>query len=429
MVDHNGWCHRREGRPAVVEGNQVDAQIRPITPEEFESFVRAMERAFGGHPRPEEMDGWRSIMEYGRSLAVFDGESIVGTAGAFSLTLSVPGSRVPMPGVTWVGVAPTHRRRGLLTMMMRRQLDDFHDAGDVVGGLWASEGAIYQRFGYGLAAFGAEIDIPRARTAFARPVSWPGVIRIEEDKERALAILSRLHEAVAQGQPGMWSRTPAMWRETLADLEHWRDGFSALHFAVYEGPEGAEGYVAYRFKHDWDHGLSKGTLKVSEHMATTVEAYAALWRFCFDHDLVDHVTAWGRTPDEPLLHMLADPRALQLHKGDALWLRLIDVPRALAARRYSARIGVVFEVRDSFCPWNEGRYRLESGPEGAECTPTDADPDLVVDAADLAAAYLGGSGFRSLHRAGRVIENTPGTMARADAMFTWDPPPWCPNVF
>jgi predicted acetyltransferase len=407
----------------------MDVQVRPVTPDEFELFVRAIERAFGGQPRPEELEGWRSVVEFERSLAVFDGPAIVGTTGAFSITVTVPGARVPMPGVTWVGVAPTHRRRGLLTMMMRRQLDDFHEAGEVIAGLWASEGAIYQRFGYGLAAFGAELDILRSKTTFARPISWPGSVRIEEDKEKALEIFVPIHERVARDRPGMWSRTPALWKENFADLEHWRDGYSAMHFAIYEGPDGPEGYAAYRFKHEWNHGISSSTLKVSEHMATTVEAYAALWRFCFDHDLVNNITAFGRSPDEPLLHMLGEPRALRLHKEDALWIRLVDVSGALSARRYSAEGSVVFEVRDSFCPWNDGRYRLEAGPESASCEQTDDEPDLVLEAADLSAAYLGGSSFRWLHRAGRVIETSEGALARADDLFQWDPPPWCPNVF
>jgi predicted acetyltransferase len=416
--------------PSQLEEHiDMDLQIRPIAPEETEAFIGAIERAFGGHPRPEEIDGWRSVMEYDRTLAVFDGPRIVGNAGVYTIALTVPGGRISMPGVTWVGVAPTHRRRGILTMMMRRQLDDFRERGEPVAGLWASEGTIYQRFGYGLSALGAELEIARAKTAFARQVSWPGSVRLEEDKQAALAIFKPIHEAVAAGRPGMWSRTPQLWDENYQDLEHWRDGFSAHHYAVYEGPDGPEGYVAYRFKHDWAGGMPHSTLKVLEHMATTFDAYAALWRFVFDHDLVGTITAFGRAPDEPLLHMLAEPRALRLRVGDALWLRIVDVPAALSARRYSADGRVVLEVRDSFCAWNDGRFELEAAGDDVRCERTSAEPDLVVDAQDLAAAYLGGTGFRWLHRAGRVVEAVPGGLARADALFTWDPPPWCPNVF
>jgi predicted acetyltransferase len=164
-------------------------------------------------------------------------------------------------------------------------------------------------------------------------------------------------------------------------------------------------------------------------MALTTDAYVALWRFCFDMDLAGKFEGWGRPVDEPLLHLLAHPRALRFGLGDGLWLRLVDVAGALAARRYSAEGQLTLEVRDAFCPWNEGRFVLEGGPDGARCRTGGDEPDLLVDAADLGAAYLGGARFGTLHRAGRVEEVTAGALARADAMFTWDPPPWCPHVF
>jgi predicted acetyltransferase len=175
--------------------------------------------------------------------------------------------------------------------------------------------------------------------------------------------------------------------------------------------------------------VPKGTIKIKELVAATTEASAQLWRSCFDHDLMGKVEAWPRPLDEPLLHMLANPRALGLRVGDGLWLRLVDVPKALAARRYSTSGRVVLEVHDSFCPWNEGRYELEGGPDGASCRPVESEADLAVDVADLGATFLGGVTFRQLHRAGRVSEVTARAMARADAMFAWDPLPFCSAVF
>jgi predicted acetyltransferase len=164
-------------------------------------------------------------------------------------------------------------------------------------------------------------------------------------------------------------------------------------------------------------------------VAATPEAYAALWRFCFDIDLMERIEAWPRSADEPLFHMMANPRQLKLKLSDGLWVRLVDVAQALEARRYAAEDRLVFEVRDSFCPWNEGRLALEGGPGGARCTRTDNEPDLVVDVRDLGAAYLGGTRFDELARAGRVVESAPGALRRADAMFSWSPAPWCPAVF
>jgi predicted acetyltransferase len=407
----------------------MDVEIRPVTNEEFENWIRAIERAFGSYPRDEELAAHRPLFEPDLSLAAFEGSDIVATAGAFSLALTIPGGRVPMPGVTAVGVAPTHRRRGLLTMLMRRELDDFREQGQVIAGLWASEGSIYSRFGYGLATYWGEIKIERDRAAFSRPHEPHGRVVLLEKRD-ALERFPPIYERVAAEQPGMWQRSGAWWDHVTVDLEHWRDGASALFFALHESPEGmADGYVTYRVKHDWDEGIPGSVLKVQEFMAENPRAHADLWRYCFDHDLIKLVEAWPRPLDEPLLHMLAEPRRLRLRIGDGLWLRLVDVPAALAARRYAVDDRVVFEVRDPFCPWNEGRYDLEGGPDGAHSRSTQRAPDVILDAADLGAAYLGGVRFQTLGRAGRVIEGTPGGLSRADSMFRWDPLPFCSTVF
>lgn len=406
----------------------MDIEIRPIVADEFERYSTSVERAFGSHPRPDEIEEWRRISEPERSLAAFDGGEIVGTAAAFSLDLSVPGAEVPMAAVTAVGVAPTHRRRGLLTMLMRRQLDDVHDRGEPVAGLWASEGSIYQRFGYGLASLAGAAEIDRARTSFVRAPEVPGQIRLL-DRAAALEAFPPIHERARATQPGMLSRSPSWWQHLFADLEHWRDGASALFFALYESPEVPEGYVTYRVKQDWSTGVPAGTVRVRELLTVTPEALAALWRYCFDIDLVSKIEAWPRPPDDPLLYLLAEPRRWNLRLGDGLWVRLVDVPAALSARRYRTEGRVVFEVRDTFCPWNEGRYVVEGGPEGASCRATAEPPEIFVDAADLGAAYLGGTPFRVLARAGRVRENENRALERADAMFTWDPLPWCNQLF
>jgi predicted acetyltransferase len=406
----------------------VDVEIRPIKVEEFEQFARMLQRAFGEEFRDEDIAIERRLFEAERSLGAFDDGELVGTTGAFTLTVTIPGGSLPMPGVTAVAVQPTHRRRGLLTALMRKQLDDFRDAGELIAGLWASEGAIYQRFGYGLATMVGRFDIDKDRTAFARPVQSSGVVSLIERK-RAVEVFPDVHRQVVPRYPGMIARTPGMWEHDFADFEHWRDGATPLFFALYESQGRPEGYLAYRVKNDWPQGIARNEVRVRELMAVTNEAYVALWRFCFDMDLAGKFEGWGRPVDEPLLHLLAHPRALRFGLGDGLWLRLVDLPRALAARTYSAHGQVTLGVRDSFCPWNEGRFALAAGPDGARCDPSTAEPDLLLDAADLAAAYLGGNRFGTLHRAGRVVEVTPGALARADAMFTWDPPPWCPHVF
>jgi predicted acetyltransferase len=406
----------------------VGIEIRAVGEDEFTAYLTATEHAFGGRPSDEEVESERRVAELDRSLAAFDGSAIVGTSGAFSLRMTVPGGIEPMAGVTLVGVLPTHRRRGILTAIMRRQLDDVRDRGEALAGLWASEGAIYGRFGFGIGTPAARITIDRRRAAFARPHRAAGEVRLVERAE-AIARMPDSYDALRRDVPGMLERPGPWWVHRFADPERWRDGASALFFALHEAGGAVDGYVVYNVKGNWDTGMAAHKVFVSELVASSAPAYADLWRFCFDMDLVGTVEAWPRPMDEPLLHMLAEPRALGQRWSDGLWLRLVDVPRALAARRYAAGDSVSFAVRDAFCPWNEGTVTLEAGADGASCRASTGTPDLGVDVTDLGMAFLGGTRFSSLARAGRVDEHTSGALARADAMFGWDPGPWCPSLF
>ena len=279
-----------------------------------------------------------------------------------------------MAGVTAVGVSPTHRRRGLLTSLMRRLIEDSRERGEAVASLWASEGSIYQRFGYGMATLagcGGDRSAaggvrPTASSRAARSAWWRG--------RKRWSAFPPLFERIRRAQPGMIARTRAWWEHVWADLESWRDGFSPLFFALYETTDGPEGYVIYRIKQDWSGGVPNHVVRVREIAATTPDANAALWRFCFDIDLVTKVEAWPRPADDPVLYLLAEPRRWNLRLGDGLWVRLIDVPAALAMRRYRHEGRVTFEVRDASCPWNEGRFVLEGGPDGARCEPPTPSP-------------------------------------------------------
>ncbi|HET6771284.1 MAG TPA: GNAT family N-acetyltransferase [Actinomycetota bacterium] len=405
----------------------MDIEIRPIEPGEFDELMRISSLAFGHQPIKEEIKAERLVFEIDRSLAAFDGAAMAGETMVASFQLTVPGAILPAAGVTSVAVAPTHRRRGVMTAMTRRQLDDTRERGEPLAALYASEAAIYGRFGYGLASYKAELEIERAHTAFAGEYE-PRSIRVIS-KTEALAAYPAVFESVRPHRPGFHDRNEAWWKYNFQELERDREGFNRYLYTLSEGPEGPDGYVVYRTKQDWSQGYANGTADVVEMVTANTHAYAALWRYCFDLDLMTRTTAWLRPVDEPLIHMLTDPRRLRFKVEDGLWVRLVDVPTALAGRHYSSAGRVVLEVRDSFCPWNEGRYELVGGPDGSECRSTDKEPDLELTAADLAAVYLGGVRFAALRQAGRLIENKTGAIRRADAMCTWDPAPWCPDMF
>ena len=389
-----------------------------------------MRRAFGASlPTDEELASSREITEFDRSLAFFHGQEMVATAGIFTYKMTVPGGgALPCGGVTRVSVLSTHRRRGLLTAMMRRQLDDMHERGEPLAALYASEAPIYGRFGYGLGTYQAAVEIERRHAAFAKNVTGGGSLSMV-DVPTAVRAFTRIWEQARPNQPGMLTFDERWMRAQLADLELHREGASPHYRVLHQTGENPSGFAIYRIKMDWDASGPNGTLRLEMLVSATTEAYAALWRHVLDVDLMARVTAEMRPVDEPLRFLLADSRQPKTRIEDGVWLRLVDLRAALAGRRYAVEGRLVLRVRDAFCPWNDGQHELIGGPAGAECKANGATPDLGLDAADLAALYLGGNRFRTLYEAGRVEELRPGGIARADAMFTTDRAPWCPSHF
>lgn len=402
-------------------------EIRPIPPEDFETFANAGATAFGSAVA-DHIDEERHIMEFDRTLAAFDGEEIVSTAGIFSLQLTVPGAVVPAAGVTWVSVKPTHRRQGVLTRMMRRQLEDVRDRGEPLAILWASESLIYGRFGYGVATLGAEFEIERPWAKIAHGARGSGKLSLVS-RDQALAAWPAVYAAVAAEQPGMFARSEEWWKHKILMFEEVKPEQKSYKFRVqYEEKGKPLGYALYTVKSHWHRNNPAGTLEVEELMALSDHAYTALWNYIFGVDLVSTVKIWRRRPQEPLIWILEEPRRLYGNTHDALWLRVVDVEGALSSRRYIDEGRLTIEVRDSFCPWVDGRYQLEGSRDGAECKKTTHEPDLTMSAADLGAAYLGGVKFSTLQRAGRVHGETEA-IRRADRMFGWDREPWCLEVF
>jgi predicted acetyltransferase len=404
----------------------VSLEVRPAAPDELLAALAPITHYFGSAGRPPEdhMLGVTRVLPEGRMHAAFAAEGIVGGAGAYAFELTVPGARVPTAGVTVVGVLPTHRRRGILRELMRAQLVDVHARGEPLAALWASEGGIYGRFGYGVASLCGELEIRRAHAAFAHPLPWEGEARLVP-LDAALGSVSGVYERVAAETPGMFGRPEEWWRaRVLADPEWRRFGGGEKACVVLEGADGPEAYALYRVNFSFQAGVSTGVTLVVEAMGVSPAATAAVWRYVLDIDWMERVQASLLPVDHPVRLLLADTGQLRFRIGDALWLRLVDVEAALSARGYAADDTVVVEVADEFCPWNEGRYRL-----GTDAGRTDAAADLRLDVDALASVYLGGFAFADLYRAGTVEELSDDAIARADALVRTDRAPWCPEIF
>lgn len=400
--------------------------MRAIEQAEFEAFRHSVERGFGNHARPEDGDFTRThFFEFDRSLAAFDGRQIVGTAMALSFQITVPGAGPqPTGAVTMVTVQPTHRRKGILTGMMRQQLMDVRARGEATASLWASESVIYRRFGYGMATLSERWSIERARAGFAPPLNDAGKMRIatpDEFKKAAPAI----HALAVARRPGMMPRTKSLWEMRLRDPEHWRGGASALFFAIHETAGVNDGYVMYRLRRDWRDGMPNSTVALVELVGANPDADAAIFSYCCNIDLTETVESWNRPVDDAIWWRLADPRRLRRTPRDGIWLRIVDTPKALSARRYANEDRIVVEVQDEFVGLAGGRFEVEGGAEGATCRKSTRKADIQLGPTELASLYLGGVSARSLADAGRIAENTTGAINKADLMFGWRPAAWC----
>ena len=401
-------------------------EVRPIADAEIKEWMDASSSSFGGHRSEDEFESWLARMALERTLGIFEDGRIVGTTTSFGVDMKVPGSTLPVGCVSSVAVMPTHRRRGMLTRMMAYQLRDFHEREEPLSALYASEGLIYGRFGYGI---GTQSDAWTVRqhaplTYRSEPSGRVHFITPED----AWTAFPLVFDRVWQRRQGMMSRDERRWHRRLDEKER-----SYFH-AVYWVGDAPDGYVLYRIGH------GDAAVHVYELIAATDEAYAALWEFCLGVDTMRHTKVigpitdlepqeCGRPTDDPLPWMLADPRDLTRRPTDGIWLRLVDVRSALANRTYAADGRLVIEVKDSFCDWNEGRWAIEGGPEGARCEKTGAKPDLVMTTSALASLYLGGLKLRTLADAGRIEARTAKAVATADGMFATELQPWCADHF
>ncbi len=394
-------------------------ELRQVTAAEFEEWVRVEARAYGNrlNADPEML---RPAFDLDRSIAVFDGGRIVGGAHSHLQKVSIPGGESPIAGVANIAVQPTHRRQGIMTRMMHHQLKDVYQRGEPLAGLFASESVIYGRFGYGVGSLREEWSIERAHSRYAHNYDCPGTFAFIDPNEIGKALPDVFRRSTV-GRPGVFQKAPHLWEREAAAPEHRHGGRGGIFYVGYYENDRMEGYARYR--------TNEGTVIVQELMAVTQDAVAALWRFCFDTDLVNHAEAERRPVDDPLPWMLADPRRLRRTTRDGLWMRLVDVGAALSQRQYANEGRLVIEVKDDVCPWNARRFELKASTEESDCRVTEASPDMVMGVAALASTYLGTVTFTTLAAAGLAEEKKAGSLDRANRMFSAQQLPWTPCGF
>lgn len=367
--------------------------------------------AFGEIGHPDSTAAWRAMVPEDGALVVRDGDDVVGQCLYLDLSLTVPGGAVlPVAGISFVAVSPTHRRRGILRTMYTELHQRIADARYPLAALTASEGGIYGRFGYGPATTEVQVSVDRRFAQFHAGVPDPGGVRLvkpAEHRDEFAEIYDRWRLATPGGVP----RPTALWDDLLADRENARAGggewFGFLH---------ADGYVLYRV-----HGDNPMVARVGEFTAATDAAHAALWRALLGLDLMEKIVV-GTHPDEALPYLLTNPRLARVTaSADDLWVRIMDVPRALEARSYHADLSAVIEVTDGFRS-DGGRFALQIRQGHARCTPTDAPADVVLDLDVLGSLYLGAHRAEGFALAKRLRSNDTGLIHRLSATFVSEVP-------
>jgi predicted acetyltransferase len=413
-------------------------QILSVAVEEAQEFFDVDQWAFAFDDSELDPAPAKAALPWGRTFGASFGDGLAGVYASFSFELTVPGGLVPgLPtscgGLTWVGVHPQHRRRGVLTAMMLHHLQDVREHGEPVSALFAAEPAIYGRFGYGLASSGLALTIGRGAAFREVPGSRRVRVRFEKaDADRHSSIVESCRDAARVNRPGEVSRPGAgMQRKAFDDQRARRRGAETLRIAIAEDADSGEvrGYALFRRTSDWSDGGPNGEVSVRELTAGDPAAAHALWSRLSDLDLMSRLSTDIRPVDDPLLSMLVDVRATTPRLTDNLWVRVVDVPAALTARRYRGDVDVVLDVSDPVFPTNSRRWHLRGGPDKAECEPTDDPADLSLDVRELGAVSLGGTTLTSLAGAGLVSAASAQALWRASSAFSSPVAPVCGFMF
>jgi predicted acetyltransferase len=392
-----------------------------VTEDELPAYARALSIGFGESGAWFERGKEYASTSLDRTLVGFDGDTVVTTSRNYPFELTVPGGAIlKAAGLSAVTVSPTHTRQGLLRAMLSELFDEAVAHGESLSMLTASEGNIYERFGYGITTRSLRVSLAVREAEFARPAPGGRFRLLESDDARKVE--ADVYDRMRRSYPGALSRQAEWW------CEQYEPDIGTRFDVVYESPEGSvDGYVMYGVKEHWDHMGGDHRLTAQDFVAVTPEAEHALWRYLCDVDLVGTVFCPQLTMDSPLPWLLASARAMRVSSvHDYVWHRLLDVPATLGARTYSIADRVVLQIDDPVRRGGaaDGTFAVDGGPDGADVATTKDAPDLSCGIAAASAAWLGGVRWSDLARAGLIEEHTDGALARADAMFVSSPLPY-----
>jgi predicted acetyltransferase len=410
---------------SLVDGKAPYA-VSPLEEHEVAAFFELDAAAFGTRMSAGVRDMVGAVMNSQRIAVTRDGGEVVGSAASETSRMTVPGlSQVPTAMVVGVSVVPTHRRQGRLNALMRYQLDEIHRYGEPIASLYASEGGIYGRYGYGPATFGSNYVLDKKAAQLARPAAEFGDGRVRLiTREQASEVFPAVYGDFVTLRAGEFTRGELEFLGALG--EPGGDELRRRWYAVYEQAGSVDGYVGYEIEAT-EAGSRERRVRIHELCSLHSASYVALWQYLMGIDLTVEVRAPNRPVDEPIRWLLTNPRHLRTERsGERTWVRLVDVGRALGERKYPAAGDLVIEVEDAFCGWNTGRYRVSVDQDwgAAEVSSTTAEADIELDVSSLASMYLGGVPASALAAVGRVRASDANALRKATRMFANDVPPY-----
>lgn len=415
-------------KPGRGHNRGMTIVVRAIERNEYVNFSNVAMHTFGGAKlEGVARDRLLEVLQLERTYAAFEGEDLVGTSGAFTFELMIPGASISMAGLTLVTVRPTHRRRGVLRAMMARHNEDMSERGEAISGLWSSESSIYPRFGYGVAAESYVLETDTRHLQFMDELGGDEIRLIEA--EEALSRLAPIYASYASARPGMYARNSAWWQwRSLYDGSERRGGASSMRIAVAQRGDEDVGYVLYRQTFAMERGIMGGSVQIVELLGLDQQAEASLWKFACHLDLYPKLSCWNMPVDTALPWLVRDRRQVHRSRTDTLWLHLLDIPAALQARQYEADEKFSFALGTDESMSELSTWELVAEGGTGVCRSYEGEPDLRLSRQSLSSLYLGAFRASELAAVGRV-HGAADAIARADRVLGTHKPPWCPEVF
>jgi predicted acetyltransferase len=402
----------------------MDYEIRPAAAAEMEDFVRCVRTGFG-LPAEFKLD-----LDPAWTLCAFSQGHLATSYAAWPLTMYLEGATVPVAGITMVATLPVYRRRNFLRKVTEAHFRRLHEeGGPSISALFASMAAIYQRYGYAAVSTRNGYSVEPQHLRFTLPLPESG--EFQEAGEADQRTMLDLYHRFASGKTGYLRRGEGMLvapGHPMSVLHSMPPALPAIKL-IYRQAGEPQGYLIYSQVRDPSINPMGQRISVMDLVWLTPSAYQAIWGLLSRMDLVSRIDWLRAPPDDPLPHLLLEPRKLNATSADGLLARIVDVERALPQRRYTGEAELTFSLLDSVCPWNQGPWKLSVSPHGNRIVRTTEEAQLKMPVSTLAMLFFGQITATQAAAMGRLDEGVPGSLAVWDVVMKTASRPFCADSF